>query len=197
MKGGRPHRLRLTVLIVLGSAFALASFWYLENTRKQLADLLPTVQRSEPDYFIERFQFVRMSITGQPRYQMSGLKMTHHPLDDSFQIQQPVFHSLGGERPPMTIVADRARLEDLNSKLYMLDHVRIDRPATPQAQPFQLATEQLLILPDEDIVQSDQAVDMTLGNARMSGIGMLANNATGQLKLLHQTRIFYPPPGTR
>jgi lipopolysaccharide export system protein LptC len=197
MTAGRSTRLRLTVLIVLGMALALSSFWYLENTRRQLADMLPKAQRSEPDYFIDRFQFVRMSIAGQPLYKLAGVKMTHHPLDDSFQIQQPVVHSLGDERPPMTIVADRARLEDLNSKLHLLDHVRIDRPATPQAESFRLDTEHLLILPDEDIMQSDQAVDVTLGNARMSGVGMFANNATGELKLLSQTKIHYPPPATK
>jgi lipopolysaccharide export system protein LptC len=197
MNAGPATRLRLTVLMVLGLALALGSFWYLENTRKELADMLPKVQRTEPDYFIDRFEYVRMSTTGQPRYKVSGVRMTHHPLDDSFQIRQPVVRSLGDERPPMTIVADRARLEDLNSRLHMLDHVRVDRPATPQSQPFRLDTEQLLILPDEDIMQSDQAVEMALGSARMSGVGMFANNATGELKLLNQTKVHYPPPTSR
>jgi len=197
MNRGSSTRLRLTVLILLGLALALGSFWYLETTRRQLADMLPQVQRTEPDYFIDHFQFVSMSKTGQPRYQLSGIKMTHHPLDDSFQIQQPVVRSLDVERPPITAVADRARLEDLNSKLHMLDHVRIERPATPQVQPFRLVTEHLLILPDEDIMQSELAVDITLGDSHMSGVGMFANNATGELKLLSHTKIHYPPPTAR
>ena len=197
MNGGPSTRLRLIVLIVLGLALALGSFWYLENTRKQLADMVPKAQRTEPDYFIDHFQYVRMSKSGQPRYQMSGVKLTHLPLDDSFQVQQPVIHSLDVDRPTTTVVADRARLEDLNSRLHMLDHVRINRPAGPQSQPFQLTTEYLLILPDEDIMQSDQAVDVMLGNSRMSGIGMMANSATGELKILSRTRIHYPPPTAR
>src|SRR5947208_1034295 len=86
------------------------------------------------------------------------------------RLRQPVVRSLDVERPPMTAVADRARLEDLNSKLHMLDHVRIERPATPQVQPFRLVTEHLLILPDEDIMQSELAVDITLGDSHMSGV---------------------------
>ena len=46
-------------------------------------------------------------------------------------------------------------------------------------------------------MQSELAVDITLGDSHMSGVGMFANNATGELKLLSHTKIHYPPPTAR
>ena len=42
-------------------------------------------------------------------------------------------------------------------------------------------------------METDQAVEMTLGTTTLSGTGMKANNATRQIELAQKVKIFYPP----
>lgn len=186
------NRFRLPVLIALAASLALGSFWLLEVIRKGGDESTPSSVRSAPDYYIEKFDFIRMSEAGQPRYQISGIKLVHYPLDNSSEIEQPMINRLEKDRPPMNIRADRARLEDDNSKLHMIGHVNVDRPATPMAKYFHLESDYLLALPDEDIVKTDRPVHIVLGDTVLNGTGMYSNNATREFRLSHNVRGVYP-----
>lgn len=189
------HRLRLTLMLVLAGALALGSFWVLELMRKSAEDSLPQAVRSEPDYFVENFSFVKMSPSGSARYQISGQRLTHYPLDNSYEIRQPHIHSQGDARLPLTMQAQRARVEDANSKIHLYDKVEIDRPASDNTAPFHLASEYLLFLPDDDLMQSDQTVHLTLGKSTLTGAGLFANNATRELRLSGNVRgVFQAAP---
>jgi len=195
MNTARPgNRFRTPLMVMLAAGLALGSFWVLEVVRKDNSESAPTTTRSAPDYYIEKFDFVRMSEAGQPRYKISGAKLTHYPLDNSSEIEQPVVNRLEKDRPPMMIRADRARLEDDNSKIHMYGNVNVDRPATPMAQYFHLKSEYLLVLPDDDIVETDRPVHIVLGESILDGSGMYANNATREFRLSSQVRGTYRAP---
>jgi lipopolysaccharide export system protein LptC len=52
----------------------------------------------------------------------------------------------------------------------------------------------MLVLPKKDIVTTDRHVDIRVGGMRLSGTGMVANNATRQLTLESRVSgIFLPP----
>lgn len=177
------YRLRLIAIIVLGSAMTLGSFWVLEVMRKSSIDNAPKITRSEPDFYVDNFEFIQVAKTGQIHYKMSGDRLTHEPLHDSYQIAQPVITSLGQGRAPMTMRAKSATIEDDNSKVHLRQNVRIDRPAAGQSQSLHLETEYLLLLPDDDVMQSDQPVKLLLGRSTLSGNSLFANNATRQLRV--------------
>ena len=75
----------------------------------------------------------------------------------------------------------------------MYENVMADRPPSPKTDHFHLKTEYLLILPDDDVLQTDRAAELTLGSARLTGIGMYANNATRQFRLSQRVHGIYPP----
>lgn len=187
------HRFRLAVILALSAVLALGSFWILEVMRKGVSDSNPDLPRSEPDYYVEKFNFVRMSKSGQAQYNISGKKLTHNPVDDSYAIQLPVVNSLSNERPPMTTRAERAIVDRNSSKVHMYDNVHIDRPATATSEHFHLTSEYLLILPDDDVMQTDKPVDITLSTSKLTGTGMFANNATRELRLSSNVHATYQP----
>jgi lipopolysaccharide export system protein LptC len=39
------------------------------------------------------------------------------------------------------------------------------------------------VLPDDDVVQTDKPVEITMGQSKLNGTGMFANNATRELRL--------------
>jgi lipopolysaccharide export system protein LptC len=75
----------------------------------------------------------------------------------------------------------------------MYDQVRIDRPKTPASTRFHMESDYLLVLPDEDIMRSDKPVRMMLGESQLNGTGMVANNATGEVRLASRVQATLPP----
>lgn len=195
MKAIRPATgMRLIVLIALSAALALGSFWLVEVMQKKTEDSLPARVRTEPDFYVEKFNFVRMGNTGEARYNLTGTEMKHYPQDGSYQIQNPVMHSYSADRPPMISRSLRATVTNNSSEIHMYDNVHIDKPASPTSQHFQLKTSYLLILPDDDIMKTPKPVELHLGKSTLNGTGMFANNATGEFHLSSNVKGLYQAP---
>lgn len=183
-------------LLLLATLLALGSFWLLQVMRKPDSSGGPSPARTEPDYYVDNFNFVRLSATGEAQYNISGRHMVHYPTDDTHVVEAPVINSLSKDRPPMTVRAQRAVIEPGGVKIHLYEHVRINRPKTPQADHFHLESEYLMVLPDEDIMRTDEPVRLTLGASILHGAGLVANNATGELSLASRVQATLPPRAT-
>jgi lipopolysaccharide export system protein LptC len=191
----RPaNRFSMAMIIAFGAALTLGSFWMLEVMRQATDDNMPAAPRSEPDYYVEKFNFTRLSKTGQAEYNISGKKLIHNPMADTHAIELPVVNNFGDQSAPMTSRAQSAIVDKNNSKVHLYRNVHIDRPATADASSFHLTSEYLLLLPDDDVMQTDKAVEITLGESKLTGTGMYANNATRVLRLASNVHATYPPP---
>lgn len=188
------NRIRVTALLVLTAALALGSFWILEVVRRSAGPDTAADNRNVPDYYVENFQFVRVSNAGQVQYSMSGERLTHYPADDTHKVEQPVVKSLAPERPPMHAVSKMATVDRVNGKIHMYDDVHLDRAATADKERLQLDSEYLLLLTDEEIMRTDRPVTITMGQSVLKGTGMVANNATGELRLASNVHVTYRPP---
>lgn len=191
------HRWRLLVTLMTGAFLAFGSFWLLQVMQREDDELNAAANKNEPDYIIEKFSFVRMTPEGQPRYLFYGAKLTHHPHNDSSDVESPLLQSLTPGQPPMTINAVRAHILHGEDRVELLGKVDIERPASPTTRHMRLRTEALTVFPDEDRMQTDQKVDMVLGTATVNGTGMKANNATRQLDIGSRGQIVYPPKAAR
>ena len=187
------HRFRLSLGMIFVLMAALGSFYLLELLNRADEQMQADKRLNEPDYIIENFSFVRMTKEGKPSYIIGGDKLTHRPIDDSSEIDNPRVHSLSGEKPPMEIVADKARVEDTNSRVTLNGNVKIDRAASPQSQLLHLESEKLVIFPDEDRMETDQPVKLRLGNTTASANSMRANNATREMHLAGNGTLQIPP----
>jgi lipopolysaccharide export system protein LptC len=190
------HRWKLSLVMLTGVFFALGSFWLLEVMRSQEEGTQVAALSSEPDYIVDNFSFVRMSETGQPRYVVSGSRLTHRPVDDMSDIEQPVVQSMATEHPRMNMRANHARVLHELDQVELSGNVDVRRPAGPNTKPMQLRTEALTVLPDDEIMKTDRAVEMSFGAATVHGVGMMANNATQQIDLLSSSHLTFPPRGS-
>jgi lipopolysaccharide export system protein LptC len=187
------HRWRIIALIVAGVFGALGSFWLLQVMLYDGLGIRPGAPGNEPDYIVEKFSFVRAAKTGQARYIVSGARLTHRPLGDVSDVERPVMQSLSSERAPMLVRSERARIEHLSNTVHLSGNVNLDRAAKGESQALKLKTQALTVLADEDRMETDQPVEMTLGASVVTSTGMKANNATGQVQLLNRVHITYPP----
>jgi lipopolysaccharide export system protein LptC len=194
----RPtNRLRMTLIVLLLLIAALGSLWVLQVMQRESEDTPSKLQKGESDYSVNQFNILRMSKTGKARYSISGVRMTHFPDGDTFEIQKPVIYSVNENQVPLTMRAERAVVDHLSNKVHMYTNVRLDRPASAKDDRFHLNSEYLLFLPDEDVMQTDNPVQIDYGTSHLSGVGMFANNATREFRLLRQVRGTFEAPVRR
>lgn len=191
------NRLRLAVLTALALAVALGSFWLLRVMQRQGEEHARREKPNDPDYFVEKFSFVRMSKSGQARYTISGDRLVHLPVDDVSEIQKPVVQHLTPGAPPMTVRAERAKIEHASEKVWLSGNVTITRPASAERQSLHVATEALLVVPENDTMSSDLAVEIRLGASVLTGVGMSANNSAREFQVHSKVRGVLPPAAPR
>jgi lipopolysaccharide export system protein LptC len=184
---------RLVVILTPLVALALGSFWLYEIMRRASDQTAPAKERQEPDFYVENFNYVKMSKTGKAEYHFSGARLTHNPQDDSYNIEQPVVSNVSNTEAPMTMRAEHATVNNDNSEVHMYDNVRVNRPATPKREAMQLKSEYLLVLPDDDAMRTDKPVEITEGPSKLTGVGMYANNATREFQLMSNVHGTYQP----
>ncbi|UVW29150.1 LPS export ABC transporter periplasmic protein LptC [Massilia sp. H6] len=187
------HRWRLLGNMIIGVFLAFGSFWLLQVMERDDSDTRLGGSMNEPDYIVENFSFVRMTEQGQPSYVVSGKRLAHQQEGDVSEVEQPVVQGLTPGRPRTTVVANRGRIYHQEHRVDLLGNVDIQRPATPASEALHVRTQALTVLPDEEIMKTDKAIEMQLGAATISGTGMVANNATQTLQLAGRGQIVYPP----
>lgn len=191
------HRWRLTAMITAGVVMAAGSFWLVEVINRGDGSGANNVARSEPDYIVEQFSVVKMTPQGKPRYIIAGDKLTHIPDSDSADITRPVVQSLSPPAPPMTMTAATGHIDQIKNIVDMKGNVVVERPGSPHGSHLRLKTEALTILTDEDKVRTDLPVEMIQDATVVTGVGMLANRAAGQIDVYNRAHLVYPPPPRR
>ena len=94
----------------------------------------------------------------------------------------------------MTLQAQRARITKQQREMHFYDGVRLERPQARGTDALVLESQYMVALLDEDLVKTDQPVVAHLGESRLSGTGMVADNNKRQLTLKSKVTGFYEPP---
>lgn len=193
MKSRTALKFRLIVILIVTGFLAMSTFWLNMVMSRSSSDGRTSAQRTEPDYFVFNFNYIKMLPEGKPNYHLTGTKLTHFPADDSHKIDLPVYTSLDKAKPEQYVRADVAFIKEDATKVHMHGNVIGNRKATAKTDPLRLETEYLLVFPDEDAMQTDKAVTIKRNNMTIKGVGMYANNATGEMRIDHQTSVTILP----
>ncbi|MES2071361.1 MAG: LPS export ABC transporter periplasmic protein LptC [Pseudomonadota bacterium] len=187
-------RFRLWLMVAMLAVVALGSFWVLEVMRRNNEEgNSRSAARTEPDYYVENFNFVKLSNDGKSNYHITGKRMTHRPRDDDYEIQQPQINSFDEDKTPVTMTADRAVIAQkkaLNQPLkdsdevHLYGNVNIERPDGITSKYMKLQSEYLLLLPDLNTMKTDKAVTLLTTRSETHAIGMEANSLTQEIQLL-------------
>ena len=191
-------RFRLWLMVALLAVVALGSFWILEAMRRNNEEgNSRSAPRTTPDYYVENFNFIRLSNNGKTNYHIIGKRMTHRPRDDDYEVQQPQINSFDADKVPVTVIADRAIIAQKgpasqapkdSDEIQLFGNVSVDRPDSPTTKRTRLESEYLMLLPDINIMKTDKPVTITTASTEIHAIGMEADNSTQEVKLLHKVR---------
>lgn len=191
---GKARPFRIAAILVPMIALALGSFWLLEVMRRDSGDTGPGAARTEPDFYVENFNYVKLARDGKVQYHFSGERLTHNPQDDSYDIRHPVVISVGNGPAPTTMRSARAHVNSDSSQVHLYDNVHMDRPASQDSVHMHMTSEYLLVLPDDDVMQTDKPVQINYGQSVLNGTGMFANNATREFRLASNVHGTYQAP---
>ncbi|MBC3920678.1 LPS export ABC transporter periplasmic protein LptC [Undibacterium sp. CY18W] len=192
-------RFRIWLAVILLGVMTLGTIWVMEVIRRNANDEQNrSSARSAPDYYVEKFNFIRLSNNGKANYHITGERLIHLPRNDNIEIQRPQINSFDVDRPPLHLLADLAVVSQKSTmttpkrehdEVRLYDNVSMERPEGLSSQFMRLETNYLLLLPDEDIVKTDKPITVKTGKVDTTAVGMVANNSTQHLALLSKVRI--------
>ncbi len=199
MNSGSKSAMRRQALIVLVIAIilALGSMWVNMVLKKTAIQEKPDVQRTDPDYIIENFKYYRFQADGSPRYESSGRKLTHYPVEDAYRIEKPLLQMHNSNGQLQTVRAEEAYAEDFNTKVHLTDKVHLEEEGTEGKAPRILTTEYLLYYPDDMVAVTDREVTIRRGKNILKGVGMKSNSATQELEMRGRVHVTLYPGGDK
>lgn len=192
-------RIRVWLMVGLLGLVMLGGFWVYEVMRRNSEEQSRGNRvRTEPDYYVEHFNFVRLSQSGNTNYRVTGEKLTHYPQEDEFEITQPRIVGVDQEKTPMNIRAERAlvkqKIQDdesgrIEDQIQLLDHVEVERTNYRSGITAILRTQSLTLYPDSERMKTADPISIRTPTSVITSVGLEADNATQSIKFLHQLRV--------
>jgi len=182
-------RLSATRLFPLALMLALAglTFW-LERMVREEEGPHPSLRRHDPDYIVEKLNYVRYDPRGRVVSTLAAAKMLHYPDDGSTELTAPRVVQSRPNEPRMTLTADRGALSQDGEEVFLYDNVLMVREAGPGAPESRMRTSFLHIVQSHSIIRTDRDVVVAEADRVLSGRGMEYRNDTGELFLRERVR---------
>lgn len=145
----------------------------------------------EADAIVENINLVRYGVDGKPFYRMAARKMLHYPTNDIAELESPRFTKIGSDGVLLTVTANNATMAQATGEAKFRGNVQVTRDATVARPALRAQTESLHLQAENELLSTDQAVSITEGNTRFTGVGMEINRRTRQFTLFSQVKGTY------
>jgi len=198
MKERFPSLIALSLLLLL----VAGTWWAADYAQRAIPIDPPRRITHEKDSWARDFVMLRTDPGGNPINRLEGTYVEHFPDDDSYHVTEPraVGQQIGN---PVTIgVAKTAVMEAGGKRIIMNGDAHVKRLPDSKNDALDVRSQQLIIVPDDDVVYTDLPAQVHKGASRMNGTGMHYNNTTRQLRVSASTDVEIagsegrkPPPG--
>jgi lipopolysaccharide export system protein LptC len=180
--------------LVLALLLAIITFW-INLTVEQQGPKIDGSDRHDPDYIMNNFVNTQTDTTGKLRYVLAAAEMMHYPDDDSTVLQRPRFTQYTVDKPYTRIEGLRGYVSSNGEQVTLVDNVKVTRQAFEGKGEMQIATEKLVILPDQDIAKTDAPVVITQApKTIIHATGMIYDKKHQTVQLLKRVKVHYERP---
>ncbi|SHH23615.1 LPS export ABC transporter periplasmic protein LptC [Pollutimonas bauzanensis] len=177
------------IAIVLLLSLVMGTWWAADYAQRAILVDPPRRITHEPDSWASDFVMVRTDIAGVAINRLEGRHMQHYPDNDSYEITKP---KAIGQQPnsPITIgTSDKAIMDQNGSRVVMSGNARVHRVPDQDRPALDVTSEQLTVMPDDNVVFTDMPALVVNGNSTMNGKGMRYDNNTRQLQVFSATDV--------
>ncbi len=189
MKERVPALIAFFLLAVL-----VITAWWAADYAQRAIPIDPEIKIThEPDAWTGKFVMVSSDRTGHAINRLSGDSMVHFPDDDSYDAVNPILIGVHPERPRVVSTSDTATMKEHGNLVILRGNAHIHRFPTAENSALDVRSEELTVLPEEDIIKTDKLADVKQGNSKMKGQGMIYNNKTQQLNVFANTDVTISP----
>lgn len=179
----------ISFLILLAASLSGWSIFLSEKSNISITENQP----DQPDAFMENIATVIMNKLGTPVLKVESPKLVHYEANDTTELTTPHVIIYRQSPQPWYISANHGKATQGISKITFWDNVIIHHLADQDNPVTTMHTSSLTVIPDEQLVETKEAVDVLQPYTTAHGIGMLANWHDGTVKLLSQAREEYAP----
>lgn len=168
--------------LVLAAGLAGLTMW-LEHAVQAPARAVPNTLEHDPDFIVERFTATSLDKSGRPESRLTARRMTHYPDDETTELEEPRLVQYREQGPPVRISAERGTVTKDGEEVRLYGSVLVVRDGTKGRPPLNMETTYLQVFPKQDIARTPEAVVITEGESRLTGVGMDYNTKTRELEL--------------
>ena len=170
----------LLLLIVIGTG------WFLD---KQGSSRLPaSASTTGPDSFVEDINLAVMDDLGQLKYRLRAKHMAHFPNEEQLRLSSPDIDIVHKDGAIWHIIAERGEAATAGDRIWLLGAVDIRRPGTATDGAIHVTTSDLLVKPEDELAETDNAATITGNRYVINALGLKAYFRTGTLELLSRVR---------
>jgi len=182
----KRRHLSLPLLFVFG-ALILLTYWLDQATLPQT--LTPDNELYQnPDYIVKNISGIRKDYERDVHRAFFAETMTHYIDDDITQLEQTRFINTETSAPLIRVHANQARLAGNGEDIFLTGDVTVLRGADADEDLLTMMTNYLHLIPDQNLVKTDQSVRISRLNTTINAIGLELDNNTGVIQLLSRVR---------
>lgn len=171
----------LVLSLALLSGLAVGSYWLAEQAR--LSDVTPKGRGHDIDYIASDITLTRMDDRGRAQYVIDATKLVHYADDDSGELTTPRLVGAKADRPEMRVRADLGKTTSEGEEVRLYGNVVLTRAPWKGAPELIAKGPYMLALPEQEILKTDQAIDVTQGGSHITANGMQYDNGFRKLQL--------------
>lgn len=183
------ERLPALVALILLITLVAGTWWAADYAQRAIPIDPPARLTHEMDSWARDFVMLRTDPTGKPINRMEGTYAEHFPDDDSYHVTEPRAVGQQAANPITVGTADTAIMEQGGKRIIMNGSAHVHRQPDAENDALDVRSEQLIIVPEDDVIYTDLPAVIHKGNSRMSGKGMHYNNKTRQLQVSASTDV--------
>lgn len=176
---------RLPALIAIALLFILVigTWWAVDYTQRAVTIEPPRRVTHEPDAWSSNFVMVRTDERGIAVNRMEGQYMEHFPDDDSYEVKSARAVGQRADSPITIGTSDIAIMDDDGARIVMRGNAHLHRRPYDDRPALDVNSEELILLPDEDVAYTDKPAVVVNGKSTMVGTGMRYDNAKRTLEV--------------
>lgn len=146
-----------------------------------------------PDAFMEEVNALVFDKQGKPKMKIITPKMIHFAKNDKTQLTTPELTIYRKSLMPWYVTSKYAEAINGTDKVHFRDDVIVQHAADENQPATVIKTATLIVTPDTQLADTEEAITMMQPNLMIKGVGMHADMSSGDIKLLSQTRGEYVP----
>lgn len=177
------------IAIILLITLVAGTWWAADYARRAIPVDPPARVTHEPDSWAHNFVMIRTDSTGRAVNRLEGVTMRHYPDDDSYETDQVKATGQQADAPVTIGTADLATMDANGTRIVMNGNAHVHRLPDESRDVLDITSEQLVLFPDDDVVETDYPARVINGPHVMHGTGMRYDNKTGQLQVFSATDV--------